>query len=298
MDRLKTLHFFVRLVELGSFSAAARELRVQQSTASKWLRTLEEELGGSLLQRTTRQQRLTSGGERFYRRSKELLALYEEASAELQSDHTEPSGRIRVSAPVVFGKLFVVPAVAEFLARFRRMEVELVLNERYVRLVEEGFDLAVRVGVPEDSTLKARVVGTTPRRVVAAPSYLERHGIPRTPLELNAHQCLVHSDVGTQAAWTFRHGKQVVRCQVGGRVVVNNSEALRALVRSGLGVGVLAGWLVDDDLAQGELVQILAGYELPLPSVQLVMAPNAHSHPRTRSFVDFLAEQLAARFAP
>lgn len=296
MDRLDAMHLFVRLVELKSFSAAARELRIKQPTASKWLAALEHELGVTLMERTTRTKRLTEDGETFYRRAKELLAAYENTTAELQKRAPVPSGRIRVSVPVVFGRLFVMPEAARFMQSFRQVELELVFNDRYINLVEEGFDLAVRVGLPADTNLKARVLGHTPRSLVASPAYLEERGRPKGPDDLRSHDCLLHSELSAGAVWVFRRGSEELRARVRGRMSANNSEALLHMAREGLGVALLASWLVEEDLAARRLVALLPEYGLPRASIQVLMSPAAATQPRVRAFVDFLANALVPRF--
>jgi DNA-binding transcriptional LysR family regulator len=290
------MHLFVRLVELKSFSAAAREMRVKQTTASKWLQALEQELGVVLMERTTRTMRLTESGETFYQRAKDVLAAYENTTAELQQRAPSLSGRLRVSVPVVFGRLFVLPEATKFMRRFSEVQLELVFSDRYINLVEEGFDATVRVGLPVDSSIKSRVVGTTPRRLVASPSYVKARGLPTTPDDLRNHDCLLHSEISVGTVWNFRREKRNVRSRVGGRIAANNSEALLHMAREGLGVALLAAWLVDDDLRAKRLVPLLPDYEPPGASIQVLMSPSGHTHPRVRAFVDFLSGALAPKF--
>lgn len=296
MDRLDAMRLFVRLVEHKSFSAAARELRVKQSTASKWIAALEEQLGAQLLERTTRTQRLTEAGELFYQRARELLAAYEETAAALQDRAPEPTGRIRVNVPVVFGRLFVVAEAAEFLRRFPKVELELVFNDRYVNLIDEGFDVAIRVGVPADTSFRSRSLGVTRRYLVASPAYLKARGRPERPEELRDHECLLHSESSAGAIWVFRQGGKEVHASVKGRFAANNSEALLHMARSGLGVALLASWLVEADLRARRLVSLLSGFETPPAPIHALMPPARYVPPRVRAFVDFLAERLAPVF--
>ena len=298
MDRLDAMRLYLRIVELKSLSAAARELRVKQSTASKWLAALEEELGASLIERTTRTKRVTESGALFYARAKELLAAYESTAAELSSRAPEPVGRLRVSAPVVFGRMFVAPVACEFLRRSPKVEIDLVFDDRYVNLVEEGFDVAVRVGVPADTSFRARSLGGTKRLLVASPSYVKTHGAPRSPAELRRHACLLHSELSAGTIWIFRKGAKEHRARVRGRFAANNSEALRQAAKSGLGIALLAAWLVADDVRRKRLVELLPAYETPAAPIHLLMPPGRHVHPRVRAFVDFLAERLAPSFSP
>lgn len=298
MDRLNAMRAFVRVVELRTFTAVAEELRVTQSTVSKWLAALEEEAGVQLLARTTRTKRVTEAGSAFYERSKEILASYDGLMAELHSDgEAQLRGRLRVSVPVVFGRMFAVEAVSAFLRRHPDIELDLVFSDRYVALVEEGFDVALRVGTPVDSSLRARVIASTPRRLVAAPDYLAEHGRPGSPTDLRQHECLIHSGINTGAVWVFSNGTDTVRTRVRGRFAANNSAALCEMAVGGLGVALLASWLVDDAIADRGLVELLPDYELPPAPIQALMPPGRHIHPRVRAFVDSVAAALGRRLA-
>jgi len=287
------MHAYVRLVERGSFTAVAQELRVRQSTVSKWIAALEEELGAQLVERTTRALRVTEPGELFYERAKAILGAYEDATAELVASEPAIRGRLRVSLPVVFGRLFVVPELPALLRRHPSLEVELVFSDRYVSLAREGIDVALRVGTPEPSSLRARTLGATGRRLVASPGYVKRRGSPRRPADLGEHECLLHSGLTTGDVWRFRRGQRSHRAKVEGRFAANHSDALRAMARAGLGVALLATWLVDADLRRGRLVELLPGYDAPTAPVQALMPPTRFVHPRVRAFVDHLAATLA-----
>ncbi len=292
MDRISTLSAFARLVELGSFSAVAAELRVSQSTVSKWIAQLEQELGVRLLDRTTRSVRVTESGQQLYRSATAIVSAYDEAVAEVRQDAAVLRGRIRMSVPVVFGRRFIVPAVAEFLQQHPAIELDLSFGDRYVSLVEEGFDLVVRVGVPVDSTLQSHALATGRRYLVAAPDYLEAHGVPRTPANLESHQCLVHTERSTRAAWSFERKGTSQRVRVGGRVTANNSESTLHMARAGLGVALLASWLVEDDLARGTLVPLLPRYALPSAPIRALTAPGRLLPPKVRVLIDHLREAI------
>ncbi|MCH9684738.1 MAG: LysR family transcriptional regulator [Deltaproteobacteria bacterium] len=295
MDRLNAMHAFVRLVEVGTFSAVADELRVKQSTVSKWVAALEDELGVRLLERTTRSRRVTEPGTRFYQRARQILAAYDDITAQLQRDLPELQGRIRVSVPVVFGRLFIVPAVAKFLRRYPSMEIELMFSDRYINLVEDGFDVAIRVGRPIDSSLRSRRLGRTPRRLVASPGYVARAEPIRVPADLRDHPCLLHTGLSTGDVWAFEHGGKTLRAPIRGRFSANNSEALLAMARGGLGIALLASWLVDAEVRAQRLVTLLPEYEAPVAVIHALMPPGPHVHPRVRRFVDALAEAFDTR---
>lgn len=242
MDRIAALRLFARLAERGSFSAAARDLAIKQSTASKWVAELEAELGVALVERTTRSVRITDDGQRLLARAGAVLGAFDELEADFAERSPTPRGRVRVSIPVVFGRLFVVPALASFLDRHAEVSVELVMGDRYVNLVDEGFDLAIRVGVPVDTSARGRRIAETRRVLVASPDYLERHPPPVSPRDLSEHECLVHGDGGATGVWRFgdagaarRRGArgEGLRVPVRGRFAANNSEAVAHMARHG-----------------------------------------------------------------
>ena len=288
MDRIEAMEAFVRLVELGNFSKVAKELRIKQSTVSKWMAKLEKQLHVQLIERTSRSVRITDAGQLFYHHSREILATFEDTQAQLQKVSTELRGRLKVSVPVVFGRLFITPYISAFMHLHPGLELELVFNDSYVRMLEEGFDVAIRVGIPEDSSLRCTTLARTPRRVVASPDYLERYGIPIAPLMLEEHCCLLHTGVRTRVVWAFSEGERTIKASVSGRIAANNSEALLTMAREGLGVSLLASWLVDDDLRSGRLVPILEKYTLPSAPVQALTLATKYTHPRVRVFLDWL----------
>src|SRR5262249_55629467 len=225
MDRIDALRLFARLAERRSFSAAARDLRIKQSTASKWVAELEAHLGTSLVERTTRALHLTEAGQRLLARSADVLAALDDLAGEFRAEALEPAGRLRVSLPEVFGRLYVIPALVPFLKAHPRVEAELIFADRYVNLVEEGFDLAVRVGVPVDTSARGRKLADSGRTLVASRGYLAARGRPALPGDLRAHDCLVHGEPGAPTVWRFaRNGGASVPVSVRGRVGATNSE--------------------------------------------------------------------------
>lgn len=296
MDRLDAMRLFTRLAERGSFSAAARDLKIKQSTASKWVAELEAELGANLVERTTRSVRITEDGQRLLARARDVLAAFDELSAEFEERSPEPRGRVRVSIPVVFGRLFVVPAVGDFLDRHPEVSVELVMNDRYVNLVDEGFDLALRVGVPTDTSARGRKLAESRRVLVAAPAYLRGRPRPKAPDDLRHHECLVHGDASSSAVWRFgRHPARSVPVPVRGRFAANNSEAVLLMARQGLGVALLADWLVSEDLEHGRLVPLLDRFATPPAPVFALSPPGRFSSSTVRALTEHLATAIASR---
>jgi DNA-binding transcriptional LysR family regulator len=296
MDRLEALRLFVRVAERGSFSGAAKDLRVKQSTASKWVAELERQMGLGLVERTTRALHLTDDGRRFLLHARQVLAGWDELVEALEERTPEPLGRLRVSVPVVFGQRFVVPAVSAFLHAHPKVELQLVFADRFVNLVDEGFDVAVRVGVTTDASFRVRKLADGGRSLVASKAYLEARGSPRRPAQLEQHDCLVHSDAEPSVIWRFgtRAGAEVP-VRVTGRVSVTNSEAALTLARAGHGIALLADWLVGADLAAGRLVRLLERFRTPPAPVFAVLPPGRYTPRLTRLFVDHLAGDLGQR---
>lgn len=293
MDRLAAMQAYVRVVEVGSFTAVARELGTKQSTVSKWIAEPEEELGVTLVERTTRRRRVTEAGELFYDRAREILATWDDVAVALQRNATVLEGRIRMSLPVVFGRLFVVPALPAFLERHPGIELELVFTDRYLDLLTDRIDVAVRVGVPADSSFRSKLLARSQRHVVASPAYLHRHGSPTAPTELADHACLFHSGLSTPEVWTFERGEARHRVAVRGRFSANNSEALMTAAVAGQGIGMLAAWLVEEHVRSGELVVLFPTWDLPPAPVQAVMPPSGQPHRRVAALVEHLRQALS-----
>lgn len=299
MDRIDAMRLFVRLAERQSFSAAARDLKIKQSTASKWVAELERQLGVSLLERTTRSLHFTDAGRRFLERSGEVLASFDDLAQELREQSPEPRGRVRVSIPVVFGRLFVLGPIVEFLRAHPQVEAELVQSDRYVNLVEEGFDLAVRVGVPADTSARGRKLADSHRCLVAAPAYLKAHGRPRRPAELKKHQCLLHGDMAAGAIWRFGRGRgPAVPVPVRGRLAASSSEAVLEMARQGLGIALLADWLVEHDVKTRRLVPLLKGFVAPPATIYVLTPPGRYLPVAVRALIDHLAAAIAAQLRP
>ncbi len=295
MDKLERLRAFVRLVERGSFSAVAAELGVGQSTVSKWLASLEDELDARLLDRTTRSHRVTEAGERLYPRARAAVAAYDAALSDDDPGASAWTGRIRLSLPVVFGRMHLVPIVVDFLRAHPGLHLDMSFADHYVNLVEQGFDAAVRVGATVDSSLRSHALGDCARRLVAAPGYLADAGMPRRPDDLTAHECLVHVDGSASTTWRLTKAGGTSRVRVGGRVRASNSAVTRQLALDGFGIAMLASWLVDADLATGRLVQVLPSYRPPRAPIRALTAPGRHLPRHTRALLDALREGLARR---
>lgn len=295
MDRLDDMVTFVRVVEDGNFSAAARSLHLTPSGVSKLIGRLEDRLGVRLIQRTTRRLALTTEGRTFYERCRDILAEIESLEQDVGTARSEPRGGLRISLSHGFGLTQVVPLLPEFSALYPRVQLTLIFQEHVVDLISEGFDLAIRLGALRDESLVARRLGDHRRVVCAAPSYLASQGLPHTPEDLGHHDCLMFDAPEALNHWPFRwpdgrSGQIAIR----GSFRSNNGEALYNLLLAGTGIANAADFLVKRDLLQGRLVPLLRDYAEPQPTpIHAVYPHRRHLPAKTRVFVDFLADRFA-----
>lgn len=305
MDRLQAMQTFVRVVESGSFSAVAREAGATQSAVSKQVAALERLLGARLLSRTTRSLALTEEGQRYFEEAQRIVAEVAEAESVVRGASQQLSGWLRVAAAVGFGRLVLLPIVQRFLADHPGVRVDLRLNDGFVDLVEEGIDVALRVGELADSGLLARRIGTTRRLVVASRGYVRRHArgaaAPREPGDLLRHNCIVYTELTTRNEWRFTAGPGAIAAvgtrqsvRVAGNLQSNSSEVVRAAVLDGHGIGYSPVWLFADELARGDVVQLLPDWLAPELPMHLVSPPSRRGSAKVRVFGDYLAETMAA----
>jgi len=295
MDRLTAMEAFVRVVEKGGFTAAAEDLRLSRAMVSKHVQDLEAHLGARLLNRTTRKLSLTEAGRVYYDRSTQLLAELaetEEAVGELQA---KPRGRLRVNAPVSFGSLHLAAAIADYMAAYPNVAVELTLNDRIVDLVEEGYDVAVRVARLADSSLIARRLAPCRHVVCASPGYLKRHGRPEHPTDLARHNFLGYSYSAAGDERRFDGPDGSTSIQLKGTLQANNGDALCAAAVAGGGIAVLPTFIAGSDIIAGRLIPILTQYQISEPAIYAVYPPGRHLSVKVRSFVDFLVPRFGER---
>lgn len=291
MDRLTGMAVFAKVAEEKGFSAAARALGLSKSAVSKQVARLEDRLGARLINRTTRRLSLTAAGTAFYERCARVIAEAEEAERAVSSLHAEPRGVLKVNAPMSFATLQLAPAIPEFMARYPELAVDLTLNDRMVDLVDEGFDVAVRIARLTDSSLIARRLAPSRRLVVASPDYFARRGTPARPEDLKNHNCLLYAYTLTGDEWRFRD--QSVR--VTGNLKANNGEVLRAAVLAGAGVALMPTFIVGDDVRAGRLQAVLGAWEDHSSSVYAVYPHARYLSTKVRVFVDYLAGRFGAR---
>jgi DNA-binding transcriptional LysR family regulator len=293
LDRLQSMAVFVRVAEQGSFSLAARQLGLSKSAASKHVTALEERLGVRLLNRTTRRLALTEVGAVYRDHCARVVQDAEEADQAASRQSLTPRGRLKVNAPMTFGFLYLGPLLPEFLTLHPAIQIDLSLNDRMVDLLEEGFDLAIRIGRLADSSLIARRLATTGFICAAAPAYLVRAGRPKEPADLGRHNCLRYTYRPQAEGWSFARDGQEVTVRAGGNLEVNNGDALRAAARAGLGIVYLPDFIIAADIASGELVRLLSDWQTPRLPVHAVFPPQRHPSAKLRAFVEFLAESFA-----
>jgi DNA-binding transcriptional LysR family regulator len=297
MENLTGMAVFARVAEAKSFTEAARRLGLSKSVVSKQLARLERGLGARLLNRTTRRLSLTEAGAAFYEHCARMLAEAEAAEQAVSRLRVVPRGALRASSPAAFGHLHIAPAVPEFLRRFPEVEVELVMNDRFVDLAEEGYDVAIRMVEQPGPNLVARALAPVRWAVCATRRYLRENGTPAAPTELARHNCLYYSYLGSGNEWRFAGPRGVETVRVSGNFRVNNSEAVREAALGHLGVALLPTFTVGPDLQAGRLQSLLADYRslgVFGGHIYAVYLSNRQLSPKVRAFVDYCVE----RFGP
>lgn len=297
MSRIDDLSLFLRILDLGSISRAARSLDVSVAVASQRLKRLERDLGVRLLQRTTRQLRPTPEGKNLAEHGRGLVEDLEALTSGLRRSAADVTGTLRLTMPPSFGRLYISPLLPIFLRRHPRLRLDVDLSDQNRDIVASGFDLALRIGSLEASTLVARKLATNRRVLCASPGYLSRHGMPCTPDALVQHECLLLTGgSGRHDVWHFRDGAgDDIAVKVSGRIHSNQGELLRDAAIAGLGIAQHSTWHVCDDLRAGRLQEVLPDYSLAASGIYAVMPHRRLMPPRARAFVDFLVEQWGVR---
>ena len=294
MDRFAAVTAFARVVELGSFARAAERLSVSTSAVSRQVSELEAHLGVRLLNRTTRRLSLTEAGQSYYERCVQLLADLEEAESSVRNAALVPKGTLRLTCGVTFGERYLGPAIAEFGARHPQLAFDLDLSDRTVDLVDEGFDLAIRIGSAKQQALVARRIGWTRLVCCASPEYLRIHGIPAIPDDLATHQCLAYTY--SPGNWTFeREGGERQAVRIAARHRTNNGRMLVALAVAGLGITMEPDFIVAPEVRSGQLVRVLERFAPAPAPIAAVYPSRRHLSAKVRAFVDFLSSRHAGR---
>lgn len=295
MDKPGEMKAFVRSVELGGFSAAARDLDLTPSALSKLVTRMEDRLGVRLMNRTTRKLALTAEGEAYFASAKRILSDIEEAETEVTRFSAHPKGMLRINVGVAFGMHQLVPALPRFLERYPDIELDITVTDRLVDLVEEGADVAIRTGALRDSTLVAKKICDMHRTICASPAYLKAHGTPKTPRDLLNHNCISISGAPQLRKWPFDTATGMETIDVVGTVNANNAETLLQMAALGVGIIRLSDVIVSDGIRAGWLVPLLTDvhHAEPLP-LSAVYPQGKHKSPRVAAFVSFLVETFSS----
>lgn len=297
MDRIETMQAFVTVADHKGFAPAARKLGLSASAITRMVAALEERVGARLLQRTTRSVMLTDAGERFLERARRILADVEEAEGAVRAERTQPTGRLVVSAPLGFGRRHVTPLMSTYLKRYPEVAGDLRLSDRMVNLVEEGIDIAVRIGHLPDSSLVARTVGDMRRMVVASPDYLAAHGEPHQPREIAVHRTVHFGALSAAPDWRFVEDGREVRIACAPRFTTNSADAAIYHAEQGGGLTRVLAYQAAEGLASGRLKAVLVDYEIaPLP-IHLVYPTSRLLSAKVRAFVDLVLNDCDWHFA-
>ncbi|WP_028451663.1 LysR family transcriptional regulator [Chitinilyticum aquatile] len=292
MDRFHQMTVYVAVAETESFAAAARKLALSPPAVTRAVAALEEDLGVKLLNRTTRYVRVTDAGQRYLDDARRILAELQEADEAAAGINAEPRGHLAITAPVLFGQLFVMPQVVRFLQRYPDVDVSALFLDRVVNMLEEGIDVGIRIGNLQDSSMRAIRVGQVRRVLCASPDYLAQHGIPATPDDLHRHQIVAASGVTPSVEWKFGEGDNSKTIRIKPRLTVTSNDGAIAAVRNGAGITRLLSYQVAAHLQSGELKTVLGEFETaPIP-IHIVHREGRHGSAKVRSFVDFMAQAL------
>ncbi|WP_203652698.1 LysR family transcriptional regulator [Pseudomonas sp. RtIB026] len=295
MDQIHLMKVFVAVGELESFAAAARRLAISPAAVTRAVSALEDQLGVKLLLRTTRSVRLTEAGGRYLEDTRHILASIIEANEAAAGINAAPKGDLAVTAPILFGKKFVMPCIVRYLQQYPEVDVSAYFLDRVVNLVEEGMDVAVRIGQLPDSGLKALRVGRMRRLLCASPEYLERHGTPRHPSELQKHEVIAAGTLSPRTDWRFGAIDDPTLIRMKPRLTVTSNDAAIAAASAGLGIARLLSYQVADEVAAGRLQVILAEYEEAPWPIHILHRESKYGSTKVRTFIDMLAEHLRSQ---
>lgn len=297
MDRFHVMAVFVAVAEEESFAAAGRRLRMSPPAVTRAVADLEERLGVRLLTRTTRLVRTTDAGARYLEDARRILHEADEADEAAAGINATPRGHLAVTAPALFGKLYVMPIITAYQHTFMETTVSALFVDRVVNLLDEGLDVGLRIGSLPDSSLRAIRVGQVRRVICAAPGYLKKHGLPKTPADLAGHQIIAATAVSAGSEWTFANGKQKIGVKLNPRILVNTNDGALEAAKDGFGLTRLISYQVASELASGKLKTVLSEYEeAPLP-IHVIHREGRHGSAKVRSFVDLAVEKLRANTA-
>lgn len=294
MDRLRALEIFIKVAETGGFATAARALSMSPPSVTRIVSGLEQHLGTALFVRTTRSVGLTEAGTRFLQDATRIITDLAEAEDAAVGAHKIPRGELRITAPVLFGGMFVTPILGDFLERHQHVTAEAVFVDRIVNMIDEGHDVAIRIGELADSSLMATRVGTVRLMVFAAPEYIARQGTPTHPDDLAEHNLILPLPLGTSPSWNFQKDGKAIAIRPAARLKINTNDAVRDQVAHGWGISRLRSYQIAPQLADGSVVPVLEDFEPPPQPIHIIHQEGRLASAKIRTFVDFIVERLRA----
>ncbi len=294
MDRFHSIQVFVKVADCGGFAAAARELAMSPPAVTRAVAMLEDRLGTRLFVRTTRSVRLTESGERFLQDGRRILLELEEAEEAAVGSHAAPRGTLHITGPVLFGRMFVTPILGDFLEQYPMVSARTLFVDRVVNLMDEGLDVAIRIGELPDSSLIAVRAGTVRRVMFASPEYLKKHGMPQRPEDISSHRLIQSLALGASPEWSFMENGKPVSVRAEPRIRMNTNDAVIELVVRGWGLSRLLSYQLAPYLADGRLQTVLGTFEMPPLPIHVLHQEGRIVSARVRSFVDYMVERLRA----
>ena len=294
MDRFHSIQVFVKVAECGGFAAAARNLAMSPPAVTRAVAMLEDRLGTRLFLRTTRSVRLTESGERFLQDGRRILLELEEAEEAAVGSHAAPRGELNITGPVLFGRMFVTPILGDFLDLYPLVRARTLFVDRVVNLMDEGLDVAIRIGDLPDSSLIAVRAGTVRRIMFASPEYIKKHGLPQRPEDLSSHRLIQSLAMGASLEWPFQENGKSFSVRAEPRLRMNTNDAVIELAVRGWGLSRLLSYQIAPYLAEGRLQTVLSEFELPPLPIHVVHQEGRMVSAKVRSFVDFMVERLRA----
>jgi len=294
MDRLSSMKLYCHIVEVGQLSIAADQLNLSKGTVSKQLAKLEAHLGGRLLNRTTRRLTLTEAGSAFYERAKQILESVEEAECVVSGFTAEPRGTLKINAPMSFGASYLGGLLADYQNKYPQVDIQISLHDRQIDVVEEGYDLVLRIASLEDSSLIARRLASCRIVLCASPAYLEKHGEPKTPEELKNHPCLLYTYNDSSKYWTLQNsvGSCKKQIPVDGPLLANNGDLICDAMLKGMGISSMPTFIVGDAIKKGEAKVILPEWHPPSSDIYLLYPSSKNLSAKVRAFVDMSVDHF------
>lgn len=293
MDQLSAMRAFVRVVQMGSFSSAGRDMNTTQTTISKKVAALEKKIGVKLLTRSSRDHALTPTGAEYFEQCVAILGKLDEAETRARSEVASPRGTIRIAAPIAFGRLVIAPHIAEFFTLYPEIKVDLALSDRHVDMISDGIDVAIRAKQLEDSSLVARHLFDNQMILLASPEYLAQYGEPKEPQELKQHNCLVFSNLKSINVWRFIKEDKELSVTVSGNFQSDNGDVLLEVALAGIGIVQLPNWMVNAHIKSGTLKEIMSDYSGQTLPFNAIYPQNRYVPLNVRCFVDFMKEKLS-----